>query len=144
MVLKEHHIPHLRKYTRAHELEFFDGLFKYERFKNLSVDDFPARQVPLSKQSTPRATVDPNEDSDGEVGDDFFKPSKKPRRGYRPQLGLGGRNEGGASSEGEGEDIDEDKDEELHEYMGEDTRVEYDADENVERQSDEYDPDTDI
>lgn len=63
----------LVKYTRQYLLDAYDGLYRYKKFANLSLDDFPARPIPLASRKVVRSVVDPNLDEDGQVDDaDFF------------------------------------------------------------------------
>jgi hypothetical protein len=41
--------------------------------RELSIDDFPARSIPRGCLRTVRVAVDPNDDRDLDVEDDFFK-----------------------------------------------------------------------
>lgn len=64
----------LMKYESGKFGKFYDGLHKLNRFKDLSPADFPVREVPRSSKSAKTQVYDPNDDSDGEVDDNFFKP----------------------------------------------------------------------
>jgi hypothetical protein len=70
--------PDLVKYNRVHFLDFYDGLYKYKEFASLSVEDFPMRSGPLIGWSLSRVLFNPNEDSDGDVGNDFFTATTTP------------------------------------------------------------------
>jgi hypothetical protein len=57
----------LAKYTRQHLLAAINGLRVRREFKGLTLDDFPVRQVALTRVKQSRYTLDLNEDTDGSV-----------------------------------------------------------------------------
>jgi len=63
----------LMKYNIDHFKDFYDGLYKYKKFKKLSLEDFPMRSVPRHSKRSKRKVYNPNDDSDGEVDETFFK-----------------------------------------------------------------------
>ncbi|KAH8746170.1 hypothetical protein F5882DRAFT_422936 [Hyaloscypha sp. PMI_1271] len=64
--------PGYAKYTREYVLQTYDGL--HLRFAGrLSVADFPLTEVPsTTARHASRPFIDPYEDSDGEIEDDFY------------------------------------------------------------------------
>jgi hypothetical protein len=63
----------LMKYDIEHLKDFYNGLYKYKKFKNLSLEDFPMRSVPRYSKRSKRKVYDPNDNSNGEVDETFFK-----------------------------------------------------------------------
>jgi len=64
----------LSKYNRQYVLDAYDGLhLKAEFHETLQASDFPLLQVPQSSRRSIRHGIDPTEDSDFELEDDFFR-----------------------------------------------------------------------
>ena len=63
----------LMKYNIDHFKDFYDGLYKYKKFKKLSLEDFLIRSVPRYSKRSKHKVYNPNDDSDGEVDETFVK-----------------------------------------------------------------------
>lgn len=64
--------PELLKYERSRLISVYDGLHKKKEFASLSVEDFPFLEVPVPAKRVSRPVVDPNDDEDLDVDEDFF------------------------------------------------------------------------
>jgi hypothetical protein len=64
----------LSKYTRQYVLDLYDGLHKYTDFyKVLKPDDFPLLEFPWLSRRVTRHVINPVDDSENNLGDDFYK-----------------------------------------------------------------------
>lgn len=66
------------KYNRSRFLTFYDGLWRYKDFTQPSIIDFSLRDGPLVSKRLKRNEVDPNDDLDGEVDEDFHINTPEP------------------------------------------------------------------
>jgi hypothetical protein len=73
LLLKDPTNPSLTKHTRKHQLDSLDGLHRNDAFLgSISINDFRIRTS--IRHSRPNVEYDINNDSDGEVDDDFYTP----------------------------------------------------------------------
>jgi hypothetical protein len=63
----------LTKYTRGYLLDVLDGMWRKDLFAQLSIEDFPPRPIPRRSRRLIRPAIDPNDDSDLDVEEGFFK-----------------------------------------------------------------------
>jgi hypothetical protein len=64
----------LSKYTRQYVLDLYDGLHKCADFhKVLKPTDFPLLEFPRSSRRVTRHAINPANDSENNLGDDFYK-----------------------------------------------------------------------
>jgi hypothetical protein len=61
------------KYDIEYFKNFYNGLYKYKKFKNLLLEDFLMCFVPCHNKCSKRKVYDPNNNSNGEVNETFFK-----------------------------------------------------------------------
>ncbi|RAH82215.1 hypothetical protein BO86DRAFT_399172 [Aspergillus japonicus CBS 114.51] len=69
--------PELAKFDRRYLLASFDGLHTHEKWRNLTVEDFPFRSVPALRKRACLRRVDMNADSDGDVEIEGEQPRTK-------------------------------------------------------------------
>ena len=61
------------KYNIEYFKDFYDSLYKYKKFKKLLLEDFLICSVPRHSKCSKRMIYNPNNDSDSEVDETFFK-----------------------------------------------------------------------
>jgi hypothetical protein len=61
------------KYNMEHFKDFYNSLYKYKKFKKLLLEDFLMRSIPRYSKRSKRIVYNPNNDSNSEVDETFFK-----------------------------------------------------------------------
>lgn len=69
---KETQNDDLSKYTRSHLSTVYDSFHSKKRFKSITIDDFPFRDVPTSNKRIQLPSINLDEDTDFDEEEDFF------------------------------------------------------------------------